>query len=104
MDSTGIELLSLDWDTRSSLSSFSGARSSTFSNAASSHRYDHVRVNFQGLFFLTRIGLLTKSWHSWRLYASQRVVKTRLKEVARYFFKCIMYLVILYVVQTTFRS
>lgn len=30
-----------------------------------------------------KIGLLTKSWHSWRLYATQQVVKTRLNEVAR---------------------
>ena len=80
----GEDLFSLeDWDSRSSMSSFSGSRSCPFSNAGS-HRFDHIKVDFQGLFFLTRIGLLTKSWHSWRLYATQRVVKTRLKEVARY--------------------
>ena len=82
MDIFGVDLLIEDCDSYGSLSSFSGSRSCTFSNA-SSHRYDHTKVNFQGLFFLTRIGLLTKSWHSWRLYATQRVVKTRLKEVAR---------------------
>ena len=80
----GEDLFSLvDWDSHSSISSFSGSRSCPFSNAGS-HRFDHIKVDFQGLFFLTRIGLLTKSWHSWRLYATQRVVKTRLKEVARY--------------------
>ena len=86
----GEDLLFEDRDACSLLLSFSGSRSSTFSNA-SSHRFDHIKVNFQGLFFfLTRIGLLTKSWHNWRLYATQRVVKTRLKEVARYaYFKFI---------------
>lgn len=77
------DLLRINWEIQTTFSSFSGSRSSTFSNAHSSHKFKHIRINFQGLFFLTRIGLLTRSWHSWRLYASQRVVKTRLKEVAR---------------------
>ena len=89
MDDNGVEFFPVDWDACSALSCFSVCRSSTFSNAASSHRYDHIKVNFQGLFFLTRIGLLTKSWHSWRLYASQKLVKTRLKDVARYDLKYI---------------
>ena len=78
----GEDLSAENWDTCRSQSSFSGSRSCTFSNAGS-HKYDHIQVNFQGIFFLTRIGLLTKSWHCWRLYSTQRIVKTRLKEVAR---------------------
>ena len=77
------DLLHINWEIQTTFSSFSGSRSSAFSNVHSSHKFKHIRINFQGLFFLTRIGLLTRSWHSWRLYASQRVVKTRLKEVAR---------------------
>ena len=77
------DLLRINWEIQTTFSSFSGSRSITFLNAHSSHKFKHIRINFQGLFFLTRIGLLTRSWHSWRLYASQRVVKTRLKEVAR---------------------
>lgn len=50
MDLFGEDLPLIDWDSYSSISSFSGTRSSTFSNA-SSHKYNHIKVDFQGLFF-----------------------------------------------------
>lgn len=47
----GEDFLSLvDWDSCSSISSFSGSRYCPFSNAGS-HRFDHIKVDFQGLFF-----------------------------------------------------
>lgn len=61
MDNIGVDtcMSSLDWASRSCLSSFSGFRSSTFSNA-SPHGYDHIRVNFKGLFFSDQNWIIDK--------------------------------------------
>ena len=50
MDNMGVDLSPLDWDTRSRLSSFSGSRSSTFSNTGS-HSFVTSGLILKDVFF-----------------------------------------------------